>query len=175
MTTLKTVNIKGKEYVQVNERLKAFRSMPEFKGWSLTSEVVDLKEDSCTIKAIITDNDGKIRATGFAREVIAKSPINKFAFVENCETSAWGRALGNLGIGIDSSICSAEELITKMSQDDNTQDLPDDIREDILQAKSKEELQAIYEAGKNKYKGQTKTKFLDLVRKRKEELMKGEG
>ena len=180
MTILKTVNIKGKEYVQVNERLKAFRSMPEFKGWSLTSEVVDLKEDSCTIKAIITDNDGKIRATGFAREFIAKSPINKFAFVENCETSAWGRALGNLGIGIDSSICSAEELITKMSQDDNTQDLPDadfpdDVREDILQVKSKEELQAIYEAGKNKYKGPTKTEFLDLVRKRKEELMKVEG
>lgn len=175
MTTLKTVNIKGKEYVQVNERLKAFRSIPEFKGWSLTSEVVDLKEDSCTIKATITDNDGKIRATGFAREVIAKSPINKFAFVENCETSAWGRALGNLGIGIDSSICSAEELITKMSQDDNTQDLPDDVREDILQAKSKEELQAIYEASKNKYKGSTKTEFLDLVRKRKEELMRVEG
>lgn len=175
MGTLKTVSIKGKDYVQVNERLKAFRSMPEFKGWSLTSELVDLKEDSCTIKATITDNDGKIRATGFAREVIAKSPINKFAFVENCETSAWGRALGNLGIGIDSSICSAEELITKMSQDDNSQDLPDDIREEILQAKSKEELQAIYEAGKNKYKGPTKTEFLDLVRKRKEELMKVEG
>ena len=175
MTILKTVNIKGKEYVQVNERLKAFRSMPEFKGWSLTSEVVDLKEDSCTIKAIITDNDGKIRATGFAREVIAKSPINKFAFVENCETSAWGRALGNLGIGIDSSICSAEELITKMSQDDNTQDLPDDVREEILQAKSKEELQAIYEAGKNKYKGPTKTEFLDLIRKQKEVITKNEG
>ena len=175
MTILKTVNIKGKEYVQVNERLKAFRSMPEFKGWSLTSEVVDLKEDSCTIKAIITDNDGKIRATGFAREVIAKSPINKFAFVENCETSAWGRALGNLGIGIDSSICSAEELITKMSQDDNTQDLPDDVREEILQAKSKEELQAIYEAGKNKYNGPTKTEFLDLIRKQKEVITKNEG
>lgn len=54
-------------------------------------------------------------------------------------------------------------------------DLPDDVREEILQAKSKEELQAIYEAGKNKYKGPTKTEFLDLVRKRKEELMKGEG
>ena len=54
-------------------------------------------------------------------------------------------------------------------------DLPDDVREDILQAKSKEELQVIYESGKNKYKGPTKTEFLDLVRKRKEELMKVEG
>lgn len=114
---LKTMNIKGKEYVQVNDRLKAFRSMPEFKGWSLTSEIVELKEDSCTMKAVITDDQGKVRATGYAREVIAKSPVNKFAFVENCETSAWGRALGNLGIGIDSAVCSAEELLQKLAQD----------------------------------------------------------
>lgn len=111
------MNIKGKEYVQVNDRLKAFRSMPEFKGWSLTSEIVELKEDSCTMKAVITDDQGKVRATGYAREVIAKSPVNKFAFVENCETSAWGRALGNLGIGIDSAVCSAEELLQKLAQD----------------------------------------------------------
>lgn len=114
---LKTMNIKGKEYVQVNDRLKAFRSMPEFSGWSLTTEIVELKDDSCTMKAVITDDQGRTRATGYAREVIAKSPVNKFAFVENCETSAWGRALGNLGIGIDSAVCSAEELLQKLAQD----------------------------------------------------------
>ena len=30
--------------------------------------------------------------------------------MENCETSAWGRALGNLGIGLDTSVASAEEV-----------------------------------------------------------------
>ena len=32
------------------------------------------------------------------------------SFVENCETSAWGRCLANLSIGIDSSIASALEM-----------------------------------------------------------------
>ena len=117
MKELKTMNIRGKEYVMVNDRLKAFRTEPQYAGWSLTSEIKELTADSCTVLASVIDNDGKVRATGLAREVVAKSPINKFAFVENCETSAWGRALGNLGIGIDTAICSAEELIQKMSQD----------------------------------------------------------
>lgn len=120
MKELKTINIKGKDYVQVNDRLKAFRTEPQYAGWSLVSDIKELTDTSCTVLASIIDQDGKVRATGLAREVVAKSPINKFAFVENCETSAWGRALGNLGIGIDTAICTAEELIQKMSQDEKT-------------------------------------------------------
>lgn len=112
---MKTINIKGKEYITVNERLKEFRN--NFKDYSLTTEIVELGADNCTMKATITDDKGVIRATGFAREVVAKSPINKFAFVENCETSAIGRALGNFGIGIDTAICTADELLMKMAQD----------------------------------------------------------
>lgn len=112
---MKTINIKGKDYITVNERLKEFRN--NFKDYSLTTEIIELGQDSCTMKATITDDKGVVRATGFAREVIAKSPINKFAFVENCETSAIGRALGNFGIGIDTAICTADELLMKMSQE----------------------------------------------------------
>lgn len=112
---MKTINIKGKEYVQVNERLKEFRN--NFKDYSLTTDIVELGNDFCTMKATIIDDKGVIRATGYAREVVAKSPINKFAFVENCETSAIGRALGNFGIGIDTAICTADEFLTKLSQD----------------------------------------------------------
>lgn len=112
---MKTINIKGKDYITVNERLKEFRN--NFKDYSLTTEIIELGQDNCTMKATITDDKGVIRATGFAREVIAKSPINKFAFVENCETSAIGRALGNFGIGIDTAICTADELLMKMAQE----------------------------------------------------------
>lgn len=113
---MKTINIKGKEYVTVNERLKEFRN--NFKDYSLITEIVELGADYATVKATIIDNNGVTRATGFAREVVAKSPINKFAFLENCETSAMGRALGNFGIGIDDAICTAEELLVKLSQED---------------------------------------------------------
>ena len=110
---MKTVNIKGKEYVEVNERLKEFRK--NFKDYSLTTEIIQLTPEFCILKAIITDDKGVIRATGLAQEAKESSYINKTSYVENCETSAWGRALGNFGIGIDSSICTADELLLAIS------------------------------------------------------------
>ena len=107
---MKTVNIKGKDYIEVNERLKYFRNEPQYKGYSLESEIVLLENGVITIKAIIKDETGRILATGLAQEKESSSFINKSSFVENCETSAWGRALGNLGIGIDTSVASADEM-----------------------------------------------------------------
>ena len=105
---LETVNIKGKEYVTVNERIKAFRQ--NFAGWSLETEIVELTDERCVMKAVIKDDKGDIKATGTAYELANSTYINKTSYVENCETSAWGRALGNLGIGVDTSIASAEEV-----------------------------------------------------------------
>lgn len=113
---MKTINIKGKEYVTVNERLKEFRN--NFKDYALITEIIELEADFATVKASVIDEKGVIRATGFAREVVAKSPINKYAFLENCETSAIGRALGNFGIGIDEAVCTADELIQKLSHEE---------------------------------------------------------
>lgn len=110
MTNLKTIDIKGKSYVEVNERIKYFRTAEEYKGWSLISQIVSIENGVCIIKAKITDDKQVIRATGYAYEKEASTFINKTSYIENCETSAWGRALGNLGIGIDSSIASAEEV-----------------------------------------------------------------
>ena len=138
---MKTISIKGKDYVTVNERIKAFRN--NYKGYSLTTEIVELSDNHCVMKACVIDPEGKIVATGYARETVSKSPINKFAFVENAETSAWGRALGNFGIGVDTAICSAEELLQKMSQEDAPKvELPiDDLHKgEIDSCRTKEEL-----------------------------------
>lgn len=43
--------------------------------------------------------DGRIIACGHAEEVLGSSPVNKTSFVENCETSAIGRMIGNSPIG----------------------------------------------------------------------------
>lgn len=110
---METINLKGKEYVTVNERLKEFRRL--FKDYSLTSEIIELTPEVCTIKAVITDDKGVVRATGLAQELRQASFVNKTSYVENCETSAWGRALGNFGIGIDSSICTADELLLALN------------------------------------------------------------
>lgn len=106
----KTTSIKGKDYVEVNERIKYFRTSDDYHGWTLTSEIHSLNDESCVMKATIRNSEGVEVATGYAQEDKSSSYINKTSFVENCETSAWGRALGNLGIGIDTSIATADEV-----------------------------------------------------------------
>lgn len=117
----KTTNIKGKEYVEVNERIKYFRTAEEYKGWSINTELVDFNSESCVMRAEIRDDQWVLRATGYAQEDKSSSYINKTSYVENCETSAWGRALANLGIGIDTSIASSNEVAMAVAKQNATQ------------------------------------------------------
>lgn len=112
---LKTVDIKGKDYVQVNYRILAFREL--FPMGTITTEILDLDMEKgfALMKSTAQDGDGKILGTGLAYEEKASSYINKTSFIENCETSAVGRALAMLGIGVDSSLCSAEELVNAVT------------------------------------------------------------
>ena len=105
---MKTINIKGKEYVPVTERVKEFhRIYPDYK---LLTDIVHFDENSVIMVAKIYDKDGKLIANGHAQEDRNASNINKTSYVENCETSAVGRAIGMLGIGIDASMASADEV-----------------------------------------------------------------
>ena len=105
---MKSIEIRGKQYVPVNERVKEFRAKyPELR---VLTELVSLDENSVVMKATITDMEGNILANGYAQEDRGSSNINKTSYVENCETSAVGRAIGMLGIGIDASMASADEV-----------------------------------------------------------------
>jgi hypothetical protein len=108
MNKLKTINIKGKQYVEVHERLKYFRT--NFKDWALTTEVIEKTDTSILIQANAINPEGITKATGLAEEEKGSTFINKTSYVENAETSAIGRCLGCLGIGIDSGVASYEEV-----------------------------------------------------------------
>jgi len=82
MENLKAIEIKGNLYIPVNERLKAFRA--DYPNWSLESEIVQLDDNACVIRAVIRDENGIIRATGLAQEDRTSSMINKTSYVENC-------------------------------------------------------------------------------------------
>jgi hypothetical protein len=112
---MKSVNIKGKEYITVNERLIFFRSQPQYKGWRISEEVVSLDEKEGLFKVTIINPEGFEMAVAHAQEYRDSSYINKTSFVENGFTSALGRALGYLGIGIDTAIASAEEVQTAVN------------------------------------------------------------
>tara|TARA_R110000803_G_scaffold48815_2_gene101419 strand:+ start:166 stop:654 length:489 start_codon:yes stop_codon:yes gene_type:complete len=109
---MKSLNIKGKEYITVNERLIYFRSKPAFKGWKINEELVSLDEKEGVFKVSILNSENYHIVNAHAQEYRDSSYINKTSFVENGFTSALGRALGYLGIGIDTSIASAEEVET---------------------------------------------------------------
>ena len=107
---MKTINIKGKEYITVNERLIYFRNTNQFEGFGIKEDIVSINDTEGIFKVTIYDSNGEAIVSAHAQEYRDSSYINKTSFVENGFTSALGRALGYLGIGIDTSIASANEV-----------------------------------------------------------------
>ena len=112
MRKIKTTKIGQKDYVDVSERLLHFWEL--HPDWSILTSIeeVNLETGTVIIKAWVEDEKGRVRSTGYAHEFQAdkKSRVNMTSFVENCETSAIGRALGTLGIGTEYGIASAFEV-----------------------------------------------------------------
>ena len=106
---LKRTNIKGKDYVEVNQRILAFWEL--FPDGRIITEKLSDDGKRCDFKAIIYSGDMAI-ATGHAFEYQGAGMVNKTSYVENAETSAVGRALGMLGIGATESIASAEDVMS---------------------------------------------------------------
>ena len=120
---IRTTNIKGKEYAEVNQRVKAFRTL--YPEGFITTEILCREGGLCIIKATVghyADGKSVILATGTAYEKEGSSQINRTSYIENCETSAVGRALGMAGFGIDTSIASADEMNNALLQQ-NTSDV----------------------------------------------------
>ena len=120
----KTTNIRGKQYVEVNERIKFFRQEKRYDGWGIRTEFPIIDDTQCLCLCTITTPDGNVVAQGHAHEEKGSSNINKTSYVENCETSAVGRALAILGIGIDTSIASANEVQDAIAKQETSADVP---------------------------------------------------
>ncbi len=108
------VPIHGKTYLTVARRVDDFRKSEEFKGWSIETELVSAEDSMVVMKSTIRDSDGKVAATGYAEEDRSFGKINKTSALENCETSAVGRALAFLGLG-GTEIASADEVATAIA------------------------------------------------------------
>lgn len=116
---IRSTDVKGKSYAEVPQRVKAFRKC--FPSGSITTEIVSLENGVVIMKATVLTENGRILATGTASEKENSTFINKTSFIENCETSAVGRALGFLGFGIDTSIASAEEVANDVNHQEQPQ------------------------------------------------------
>ena len=85
-------------YETVDERLEKFwKAYPDGR---IATEIELITDDRCIVKAYIykTFLDGVAFATGIAEERSTDRGVNSTSFVENCESSAIGRALHTGGI-----------------------------------------------------------------------------
>lgn len=159
---MKTINIKGKDYITVNERLKHFRSDDTYLGWRINEEVIQLNENEGVFKVTIFDSRGEPIAAAHAQEYRDNTYINKTSFVENGFTSALGRALGYLGIGIDTSIASGEEMqnaVTNQEKDERSWLTEAQLKATLKGTKEQaEKVLAAYKM-KNEYRETIKLKF----------------
>ncbi|MBQ1790349.1 MAG: hypothetical protein II008_09235 [Oscillospiraceae bacterium] len=106
------IDLKGKNYAMVPERVTAFRKL--FPDGFIKTEIISHDGTNVLMQAVAgyyENGAPVILASGLAQETRGKGMVNGTSYIENCETSAVGRALGMIGLGINGGgICSAEEL-----------------------------------------------------------------
>ena len=108
------VNIHGKEYYTVVERLKMLKN--DFKiDYSLTTDLLKCDDKVVVMKATLKIGDNVY--TGHAMERFGSSKINTSSALENAETSAIGRCLSSASY-FGSEFCSANELENALVQQD---------------------------------------------------------
>ena len=107
------INIKGKEYATVASRVEIFRK--HFPLYSITTELIVDDEQRVVMKAEIKDENNRILADGYSEEIRGEGLINTTSAIENCQTSAIGRALAAFGLigGEYASSFEVENAISK--------------------------------------------------------------
>lgn len=121
LNELEGISIHGKKYHTVAERVNIFRK--HFTDWSidtaiLNNDLAEAMQSIVVMKAVIRTPTGRTVASGLASEVVGSSSVNKTSALENCETSAIGRALAFFGFA-GTEIASANEVeIAKEQQSD---------------------------------------------------------
>jgi len=107
------VKIHGKDYRTVAERVELFHQNHKQSEKSITTEILHNDESTVMMKTTVTV--GESTYTGHAVEVYNSSMINKTSALENCETSAIGRALASAGLG-GTEFASADEVTNAIAQ-----------------------------------------------------------
>jgi hypothetical protein len=98
----------GKKYTQVVHRMEAFRTVFGLECGIDTDILVD-DGQRVVVKAVVTDHNGHIVGSGMAEEIRGQGHVNQTSALENCETSAVGRALASIGLS-GGEYASANEM-----------------------------------------------------------------
>lgn len=112
---LETIDIKGKAYVTVAERIKAVTDVEkleenryDIERWE-RFEIGEKQFLTCHIRVWV-DQDRHLTYSGTSQISFSGGMVNTTSGYENAETSALGRALGMAGVGLLEGVASADEI-----------------------------------------------------------------
>lgn len=106
----KAIDIKGKQYVLVSDRILAFNEEYPKGSIETHAQLKEIGDDFVYIvNAIVSPEEGR-KFCGSSQAVVGEGYINKTSALENAETSAVGRALAMMGIGVLDSVASVDEI-----------------------------------------------------------------
>jgi hypothetical protein len=170
-----TGKIEKKGYAEVHQRIKAFRMV--YPQGDIETTILTDENGICKIRADIYDDNNRHLSSATAQENIkSNSFINTYNAIENCETSAVGRALGFAGFGIDTSIASAEEVQNAIIKQDKKDDItPQNFQEELMiQECQRQQIRTEIDETtiKNYLKEKGKSKLSDLTFKEAFDLLK---
>ena len=159
------VNIRGKEYQTVALRVQKFREA--HPDWAIVTVIVSRDDTAVVMLASILNAEGRIIATGHAEENRKSSQINQTSALENCETSAIGRALAAAGFGgtefasanevqnaIHQQSSHSEILVNLIEESKNVEELKQNFKDAFTAAKSNAVIIAAITAAKDKRKAE---------------------
>ena len=117
------VKIHNKEYKTVALRVTEFLASPKHEGWAIETQLITAhssdgiarSDEYVVMKATIRDDKDRARGTGYAEELRGSTNLNKTSALENCETSAIGRALASVGFA-GTEYASANEVSNAVIQ-----------------------------------------------------------
>lgn len=168
---IQTVDVKGNPYATVSQRIKAFRTL--FPEGTIKTEIISNEGGVCIIHAQVGyyrfgifdghESEFIVLGEGTAYEKENSSFINKASYIENCETSAVGRALGMCGLGIDNDVASAEEVQTANL---NTETITAEQKKALLKMMNEDKIPSEYICslyGVSEVKELTVPKYTNLV------------
>lgn len=122
------VNMRGREYKTVALRVSEFRTdYPISEGWGIKTGWLVNDTERVVFRAAIVDPDGREVAVGFAEEYRSTRGVNSTSALENCETSAIGRALAAAGYA-GQEYASADELAGALTKQREKQSFEDEKR-----------------------------------------------
>ena len=171
--TNSVVNIKGRNYRMVSDRVKQFRSSDEYKNHRMETEMLFFDGIHFILKTSIIDPKGNVISDGIASEKVGSTQINTTSFAENCQTSAVGRALAFLDENLmGDSLPSAEELDGALKSQEVIKARCDTVLSILNSIDNEEQLKSIWSKNSKLWKEDFGEHYFKRIENGKNELKK---